>query len=361
MASNSFGNILRMTTWGESHGKAIGVVIDGFPSGIPIDEEMIQSALSRRAPGKNLYTSPRKENDRAEILSGIFEGVTTGTPISVIIYNHDQDSSKYESIKNLLRPGHANYTYLKKYGIFDYRGAGRSSGRETACRVIAGAIAKQLLHQFNIHVIAYVKQISEIEASIIECTMEEMQERTFASPVFCPDERAAEQMIEAIERIKQENDSLGGVVEFIAHGVPVGLGDPIYQKLEANLAVAMMSIPATKSFEIGAGFASIAMRGSQHNDEFVHDDGMIKTKTNHAGGVLGGISTGMPIVGRVGFKPTSSIMKEQNTVNIDGQQDSFFLPQGSRHDPCIVLRAVPVVDAMASFVLADAFLANQCR
>jgi chorismate synthase len=377
LASNSFGNIFRITTWGESHGKAIGVVIDGCPSGIPIDETILQTALALRAPGRNEYTSPRKENDHAEILSGVFEGVTTGTPISIIIYNHDHDSSKYEPIKHLLRPGHANYTYLKKYGVFDHRGGGRASARETACRVAAGAIAKQFLRRFNIDVMAYVKQIGFIEASIPECMWNRWgcginESRSFrnsieGSPVFCPDEEASMRMIKELEKSKEKGDSLGGIVEFVVHGVPVGVGDPIYQKLEANLASAMMSIPATKGFEIGSGMSSVTMCGSEHNDEFVkkeepdNDNDVnvnreIRTKTNHAGGILGGISNGMPVIGRVGFKPTSSIRLEQKTVDCEGREEMFVLPLGSRHDPCVAIRGVPVVEAMAALVLADAML-----
>jgi chorismate synthase len=360
MASNAFGNIFKITTWGESHGKAIGVVIDGCPAGIEIDENEINAALALRAPGRNPYTSPRTEADRAEILSGVFEGKTTGTPICIIIPNKDADSSKYEPIKDLLRPGHANYTYLEKYGIFDYRGGGRSSARETAARVAAGAIAKKFLEYNGIQLVAYLKQIGNAEAVIEVNNLELIRTLTHQSPVFCPDANATSAMTALIENAKMEGDSLGGIVEFIALSVPAGLGDPIYDKLEANLAHAMMSLPASKGFEIGTGFQSVLMRGSEHNDPFTKESGKVQTQTNYAGGTLGGISTGMPIIGRVAFKPTSSIMKSQETLKISGEQASFKIPTGSRHDPCVAIRAVPVVEAMAALVLVDAILLNRC-
>jgi len=361
MASNSFGNIFKITTWGESHGKAIGVVIDGCPAGLEIDESEINAALALRAPGRNPYTSPRTEADRAEILSGLFEGKTTGAPICIIIPNKDADSSKYEPIKELLRPGHANYTYLEKYGIFDYRGGGRSSARETACRVAAGAIAKKILEHNGIQLIAYIKQIGTVEAVIEANDVEHIRTLTYQSPVFCPDPQATSAMTALIEKAKIEGDSLGGIIEFIALSVPAGLGDPVYEKLEANLAHAMMSLPATKGFEIGSGFQSVLMPGSEHNDLFTRgESGEVQTQTNYAGGTLGGISTAMPIIGRVAFKPTSSIMKPQDTLTISGKQASFNLPVGSRHDPCVAIRAVPIVEAMAALVLVDAILLNRC-
>jgi chorismate synthase len=336
MASNSFGKMFKITTWGESHGKAIGVVIDGCPAGLELEERELHSALFVRAPGNSPYTSPRKEEDRAEILSGIFEGKTTGTPISILIPNRDVDSSKYEPIKEVLRPGHANFTYLQKYGIFDWRGGGRASARETACRVAAGFIAKKLLDFYGIHLTAYLKQIGGIDAA---------------------DEKALQALL---EQVMAEGDSLGGVVEFSASQVPVGLGSPIYGKLEAELALAMLSLPAAKGFEIGSGFEAGSMRGSLHNDPFVHDRGRVRTSKNDAGGILGGISTGMPIVGRVVFKPPSSIMKPQESLTLDGEKTSLHLPPGSRHDPCVAIRAVPVVEAMAALVLADAILLMRC-
>ncbi len=330
MASNSFGTLFRITTWGESHGKAIGVVIDGCPAGLPLTEEEVNTELALRAPGNSPYTSPRKEPDRAEILSGLFEGKTTGAPISIIIPNQDADPSKYAPIKELMRPGHANFTYLEKYGIFDYRGGGRASARETACRVAAGAVAKKFLAQFDITVTAYIHAIGDATTEA--------------------------EIIEALENIN--GDSLGGIVGCTVAGLPIGLGDPVYEKLEANLAKGMLSIPATKGFEIGAGFEAARMKGSEHNDGFTTDEsGNIVPASNHAGGTLGGISTGLPLNFRVAFKPTSSIAKPQPTVDMAGAPQTFELPPGSRHDPCVAIRAVPVVAAMAALTCADALLA----
>ncbi len=348
MTSNSFGNHFRITTWGESHGKAIGVVIDGCPAGHALSIEEINRELARRAPGKSPYTSPRKEPDQVEVYSGLFEGKTTGAPLSLIIPNQDADSSKYEPIKDLLRPGHANATYLQKYGIFDYRGGGRSSARETACRVAAGAVAKQLLKKQEIEIHAYIKEIGGIMAESPDPEHLPRQD----SPLFCCDPVARDKIIAALEAAIEEKDSLGGVIECVCH-VPPGLGDPLFEKLEANLAKAMMSLPATKGFEIGSGFAAARMKGSEHNDTFYEDNGKIKTKTNHAGGVLGGISTGMPLIFRVAFKPTSSIGKPQQTLTTQGAEVNFTLPEGSRHDPCVALRAVPTIEAMAAIVLIN--------
>lgn len=360
MAANSFGNIFRITTFGESHGKAIGVVIDGCPAGLPISDEEINAELLLRAPGRSPYTTPRKESDHGEIVSGIFEGKTTGAPICILIWNKDQDSSKYTPIKELLRPGHANYTYLEKYGIFDYRGGGRSSARETACRVAAGAIAKKILKHFNVSIAAYIKQIGPIVADISFSDIQTLREATYNDPVFCPDAASSAEMVVRLTKAMEEGDSLGGVIEFIALSLPAGLGDPVYEKLEANLAAAMMSLPATKGFEIGSGFQAASMKGSEHNDVFVSKGSHIETKTNFAGGTLGGISTGMPLVGRVAFKPTSSIKKPQDTVDLKGESHKFELPAGSRHDPCVTIRAVPIVEAMAALVLVDALLYNRC-
>lgn len=359
MASNTFGNIFKITTWGESHGKAVGVVIDGCPAGLEIDDAEINNALDSRRAGQNPYTSPRKEPDRAEILSGVFEGKTTGAPISIMIPNVDADSSKYEPVKDLLKPGHANFTYLEKYGIFDYRGGGRASARETACRVAAGAVARKLLALHEIDLIAYVKQIGTVEAKISNQSIDELRTLIKSNPLFCPEESATTQMMTLLEEMKNAGDSIGGIVEFRVDGLPSGLGDPVYEKLEARLAYAMMSLPASKGFEIGAGFKSITMQGSEHNDLFNHDSGKVQTTTNNAGGILGGITTGMPIVGRVAFKPASSIMKPQQTISRDGNNTTFQLPAGSRHDPCVAIRAVPVVEAMAALVVADALLANR--
>lgn len=330
MASNYFGTLFRITTWGESHGKALGVVIDGCPAGLEISEADINEELAKRAPGKHPHASPRKEPDRAEILSGVYEGKTAGTPISIIIPNQDADSSKYVPIKHLLRPGHANFTYLHKYGIFDERGGGRASARETVGRVAAGAVAQKWLKQVGIHISVSIDEVGGY--------------------------RNQDEIHQALERAIQEGDTLGAVLKGEVLGLPIGLGDPIYLKLEARLADAMLSIPASKGFEIGEGFASACMRGSEHNDIFFQEEEGIKTHTNHAGGTLGGISNGMPLIFRVAFKPISSIKKKQETVTMEGEKANFQLPEGSRHDPCVATRAVVVVKAMTALVLADAML-----
>ena len=359
MASNSFGNLFRITTWGESHGKAIGVVIDGCPAGLDLSEQDINQELALRAPGKNAFTTPRQEPDQAEIYSGVFEGKTTGAPLSIIIMNKDADSSKYQPIKHLLRPGHANFTYLNKYGVYDYRGGGRASARETACRVAAAAVAKKLLARYSVHTCAYLTAAGAIQASIPAMDIKQLKTATHASPIFCPESTAAEQIMQAITAAKTAGDSLGGVVEFIADGLPVGLGDPIYEKLEANLAKAMLSLPAAKGFEMGEGFRAAQMFGSTHNDLFVESQTGVMTQTNHAGGTLAGISTGMPLIGRVAFKPPSSIQKPQPTLDTSGQTTTVLqLPAGSRQDPCVAIRAVPIVDAMCALVLIDALLMN---
>ncbi len=362
MASNSFGLVFTITTWGESHGKALGVVIDGCPAGLPLSEEDINKELVLRQGGKSPYTTPRGEEDRAEIFSGVFEGKTTGAPISLVIFNKEADSSKYEPIKNLLRPGHANYTYLEKYGIFDYRGGGRSSARETVCRVAAGAVAKKILAHYGIQLVAYIKEIGGIAAKEQDISnIQFLREKMLQSPLFCPDPEATLQMIQKLDKVKEEGDSLGGVVELAATGLPPTLGDPVYEKLEANLAKAMLSLPATKGVEFGSGFAAARMKGSEHNDSFSLDEkGKVCTKTNFAGGTLGGISTGMPLQLRVAFKPTSSIKKAQDTLSTDKERATFLLPEGSRHDPCVTIRAVPIVEAMAALVLVDALLLGRC-
>ncbi|OGT23427.1 MAG: chorismate synthase [Gammaproteobacteria bacterium RIFCSPHIGHO2_12_38_15] len=361
MASNSFGNLFRITSWGESHGLAMGVVIDGCPAGVDLSEEEINHALSLRAPGRNSHVSARQEKDDAKIYSGVFEGKTTGAPISIIIFNKDADSSKYETIKNNFRPGHAHFTYLNKYGIYDYRGGGRASARETVCRVAAGAVARKILSLFSIEIIAYLSAVGNIQCKIPENKkINEFKKNIIENSVFCPDEAISKKIIQAISKAKKRGDSLGGVVEFIATGLPVGLGDPMYEKLEANLAKAMLSLPASKGFEVGEGFHAASMSGSTHNDLFVCSDGHIQTQTNHAGGILGGISTGMSLGGRVAFKPTSSIAKPQQTVDTQGQETILNLPEGSRHDPCVAVRAVPVVEAMCALVLVDALLMNRC-
>ncbi len=354
MGSHSFGSLFRITTWGESHGPAIGVVIDGCPAGLELSVEDLEVDLKRRAPGYLPLTSPRQEEDVPEILSGVFKGKTTGASISILIRNQNHDSAAYEGLEHLFRPGHAGFTYLAKYGIFDHRGGGRASGRETACRVAAGAVAKKVLNHWGIRCHAYLIQLGSIQARhLLEF------HRTYESPVYCPDAEASSCMVEALAKVKEEGDSLGGVVEFRAEGMPAGLGDPVYEKLEASLASAMLSIPASKGFEIGEGFQAAAMRGSEHNDRFTVQEGGIEPASNHAGGILGGISTGLPLIGRVAFKPTSSIRKPQETVTTAGEMATLKLSSTARHDPCLAIRAVPVVEAMVALVLIDAVLHNR--
>ncbi len=357
MASNSFGKIFRITTFGESHGPGIGVVIDGCPAGLPLTIQDIEAELAYRRPGKSPYTSPRAETDRPEIFSGLFEGKTTGAPIAILFRNEDVDSKPYEPLKELYRPGHANFTYLGKYGIFDYRGSGRASARETVARVAAGAVAKKLLAHYNISCTAFVAEIGGI--GIVPPDLTQLRQKTYSSPIFCPDEQAAEKIIARLTQIKEEKDSLGGVIGCIAH-IPLGLGEPIYSKLEAMLASAMLSLPATKGFEIGSGFSAAQMKGSEHNDAFdIDEEGHVHTVTNFSGGTLGGISTGSPLYFRVAFKPTSSIKKPQATVTLQGEKTTFQLSETAKQDPCVAIRAVPIVEAMTALVLADALLMNR--
>ena len=350
MPSNTFGRYFRVTTFGESHGPAIGCLIDGCPAGLEISIEEIAEALKKRAPGQNPWVSPRKESDTPEILSGLFEGRTTGAPLAIIIKNRDADSSKYAPISDLVRPGHADATYRLKYGTFDWRGGGRASARETAARVAAGAVAAKLLDNISIH--AYLKAVGGAEAHKVDLAHLEK------SAIFCPDPSQESSMIARIESVQKEGDSLGGIVEVRAQ-IPPGLGEPIYHKLESELGSAMLSIPASKGFEIGSGFGAASMKGSEHNDEPLHFGDTLETATNHAGGVLGGISTGMELVFRIAFKPTSSIAREQASIALSGEKAPFKLPVGSRHDPALCIRAVPVVEAMTRLVLADALLANR--
>ncbi|MHC1584662.1 MAG: chorismate synthase [Candidatus Syntropharchaeia archaeon] len=353
---NTFGRIFRVTTWGETHGEAVGVVIDGCPSGLELNEEDIQSELERRRPGQSDVTTSREERDRVKILSGIFEGKTTGTPISMIVENLDVDSKKYERLKNIIRPGHADFTYEKKYGIRDWRGGGRASGRETVGRVAAGAVAKKILSAEGIEVIGHVVEIGGIRAK--EMRIEEIRENTKKNAVKCADLHAAEKMEELIKKVKEEGDSVGGIVEVIALGVPPGLGDPIFDKLDAELTKALMSIGAVKGVEIGAGFRSARMKGSEMNDPFVIKNGKIRTETNNAGGILGGISTGEPIICRIAVKPTSSISKPQKSIDIEKMEEVEIEIEG-RHDPCICPRIVPVAEAMVALVIVDCYLRNK--
>ncbi len=346
--SSSFGHSFRITTWGESHGKAIGVVIDGCPPKIPLSEEDIQVELDKRKPGQSRITTSRKEGDKVEILSGVFEGQTTGTPISMIVMNEDHRSKNYDDIKNLFRPGHADFSYLMKYGIRDYRGGGRSSGRETVARVASGAVAKKVLSKYGIQVFAYTKSIGPLMAENIN--LKEIEN----NPVRCPDPFKAQLMEELILKVKKEQNSIGGIVEVVSYNVPHGLGEPIFDKLDADIAKGLMSIGAVKGVEIGDGFLLSSMTGDQSNDPFINQDGIIKTETNHAGGILGGISTGMPIIVRVAVKPTPSLSRPQKTTDIHGNET--IISTKGRHDPCIVPRIVPVIENMMALVLCDHFI-----
>jgi chorismate synthase len=354
---NTFGHLFRITTFGESHGGGVGVVIDGCPPRLEISEEEIQFELDRRRPGQSKITTPRKEDDRCEILSGVFEGLTLGTPISILVRNKDQRSQDYDEMAVKYRPSHADATYDAKYGIRNYQGGGRSSARETIGRVAAGAIAKKILRQVaGVEIIAYVKRIKDLEGVIDPETV--TLDQVESNIVRCPDWETAERMIDLIEQYRNQGDSLGGVVECVARRVPRGLGMPVFDKLEADLAKAVMSLPATKGFEIGSGFAGTLMSGSEHNDEFYIDDqGNIRTVTNRSGGVQGGISNGENILIRIAFKPTATIRKEQKTVTREG--DAVTLAAKGRHDPCVLPRAVPMVEAMVALVLCDHLLRQQ--
>lgn len=347
MSGNTYGEKFRVTTFGESHGKAIGVVIDGVPSKLKLTVEDIQKELDRRRPGQSIITTQRQEEDKAEILSGVFEGQTLGTPICIIVWNKEKRSEDYENIKNIFRPGHADFSYYSKYGIYDYRGGGRASGRETIGRVAAGAIAKKILAQHKIKIVAYTKSIAGIEAKKIDYA--EIEKNV----VRCPDANAAKKMVKKILEVQKTGDSVGGIIETVVQGCPPGLGEPVFNKLDAELAKAMLSIPAVKGFEIGSGFHSAEIYGSENNDEFYFDKKLkrIRTKTNNAGGVLGGITTGEDIVFRIAIKPTSSIALSQNTIGLDGITKKISIV--GRHDPCICPRVVPVAEAMTALVLIN--------
>ncbi len=355
MAGNSFGQIFKITTFGESHGKAIGVILDGCPAGLEIDESFIQSEMARRRPGQSAIVTQRKEADQIEILSGIFEGKTTGTPISMVIHNQDQRSKDYSHIADKFRPSHADFTYQKKYGLRDYRGGGRSSARETAARVAAGAIAKIYLKKQGVHVTGYVSQVGDIaiQKDYKKLDFENIEQ----TAIRCPDLETANQMIDLIKKIKKEGDTIGGVVSAVIEGCPVGLGEPVFDKLHADLAKAMLSINACKGFEYGSGFEGAKMRGSNHNDVFENKDGKISTSTNYSGGIQGGISNGMDIYFKVAFKPVATIIPEQNSINEAGEE--VIVSGKGRHDPCVVPRAVPIVEAMAALVIADFYLRNK--
>jgi chorismate synthase len=351
---NSYGTLFKISTFGESHGLAIGVVIDGCPAGLAIDEAFIQTELSRRKPGQSKITTQRKEDDTFKILSGVFEGKSTGTPIAIVIENQDQRSKDYGHIENTFRPSHADFTYQEKYGIRDHRGGGRSSARETAARVAAGAIAKLYLRKYQIEINAFVSQVGELKAphySLLDLS------KTEDNIVRCPDPAMAEKMIALIDQVRLDRDTIGGIVTCVIKNTPVGLGEPVFDKLHAELGKAMLSINAVKGFEYGSGFEGVQLRGSQHNDEFYNDQGKIRTKTNHSGGVQGGISNGEDIYFNVAFKPVATIMQDQQSVDKDGNE--AVVSGKGRHDPCVVPRAVPIVEAMAALVLVDFLLRNQ--
>lgn len=355
MAGNSFGELFRITTFGESHGKAIGVIVDGCPPNIQIDEEFIQSELDKRKPGQSKITTQRKESDTAQILSGTFEGKSTGTPIAILIPNEDQRSKDYSHIADKYRPSHADYTYQMKYGIRDYRGGGRSSARETAARVAAGAIAKLFLKQHGIEIFAHVSGVGEIESPNVDTSdLKNLLEIRESNIVRCADPATANEMISFIEKIRKNGDTVGGRISTIIRGIPAGLGEPVFDKLHAELGKAMLSINAVHGFEYGSGFEGSKMRGSEHNDIFTTENGKVVTKTNFSGGIQGGISNGMDITFKVAFKPVATIMRDQTTLNQQGEETT--ISGKGRHDPCVVPRAVIIVEAMAALVIADYLL-----
>lgn len=356
---NSFGHLFRITTFGESHGGGVGVIIDGCPPRLEISEAEIQVDLDRRRPGQSKITTPRKESDTCEILSGVFEGKTLGTPIAILVRNQDARSQDYDEMAVKYRPSHADATYDAKYGIRNWKGGGRSSARETIGRVAAGAIAKKILYQVaGVEIIGYVKRIQNLEGIIDPNTV--TLEQVESNIVRCPDTDCAEKMIDLIDQIRRNKDSIGGVVECVARNVPMGLGEPVFDKLEAELAKAVMSLPASKGFEIGSGFEGTLLTGSEHNDEFYLDEtGKLRTRTNRSGGVQGGISNGENIIIRAAFKPTATIGKEQNTVSNAGEETT--LAAKGRHDPCVLPRAVPMVEAMLAIVLCDHLLRFQAQ
>lgn len=353
MPGNTFGHIFRISTFGESHGGAVGVVLDGCPPGLEITEADIQPELDRRKPGQSRITTPRAEQDTIKILSGTFEGKTTGTPILMLAYNKDANPSDYNHLKNLYRPSHADFTYAAKYGLRDWRGSGRASARETLARVAAGAIAKKFLRsKIGIEILSYVEQVFDIRTEIdpTEVTLDMIE----SNIIRCPDQEKATDMIKLVEAVKAEGDSVGGIIRGIIRNVPAGLGEPVFDKLNSDLGKAMLSINAVKGFEIGSGFSCVTLRGSQHNDAFVPDKKGSRTRTNNAGGVLGGISNGEDILFRVAFKPVATISKEQDTVDINNKPTR--LSAAGRHDPCVLPRAVPIVDAMSALVIMDHYL-----
>ncbi|MCD0489479.1 chorismate synthase [Pedobacter sp. MC2016-14] len=358
MAGNTFGQLFKITTFGESHGQAIGVILDGCPAGLPIDLDFIQAELDKRKPGQSKITTQRKESDTVQILSGIFEGKSTGTPIALLIPNEDHRSKDYEHNKDVYRPSHADYTYDAKYGIRDHRGGGRSSARETAARVAAGAIAKMLLNHYGIQIFAHVSAVGTINApNLKSASIAELLELREENIVRCADPATAKQMIECIEVIKKDGDTIGGKINCIIQNCPAGLGEPVFDKLHADLGKAMLSINAVHGFEYGSGFSGSEMKGSEHNDVFLATDGAPKTLTNFSGGIQGGISNGMEINFTVAFKPVATIMHNQQTINAAGE--AAEIKGKGRHDPCVVPRAVVIVEAMAALVIADMLLRNK--
>lgn len=351
---NTFGNIFSLTTFGESHGEGVGGVIDGMPAGIAVDLDFIQSELDRRKPGQSKITTSRAEGDKVEILSGVFEGRTTGCPIGFLVRNTNQHSHDYENVRNVFRPSHADFTYTQKYGLRDHRGGGRSSARETISRVVGGAFAKLALRQLSIDVTAYTSQVGDIAIGkdYHQFDFTEIEK----NPVRCPDPEAAKRMEELILSVKADGDTIGGVITCVIKGCPVGLGEPAFGKLHAALGGAMLSINAVKGFEYGEGFAGVTQRGSEQNDIFFNDNGAISTRSNHSGGIQGGISNGQDIYFRVAFKPVATLLREQPTVDKDGCET--MLEVKGRHDPCVLPRAVPVVEAMAAMTILDYYLIN---
>ncbi|WP_194973367.1 chorismate synthase [Aquiflexum lacus] len=352
---NTFGKIFKISTFGESHGLGLGVVIDGCPAGLTIDEDFIRAEMQRRKPGQSKITTQRKEEDEFQILSGVFEGKSTGTPIGLVIMNTDQKSKDYSHISDKFRPSHADYTYFEKFGTRDYRGGGRSSARETAARVAAGSIAKMLLSHYGISVQAYVSQVGDLK---LEKTYQELDlNKTEDNIVRCPDQKTAERMIDYIDEVRKSRDTVGGIVSCVAKGVPPGIGEPVFDRLHAELGKAMLSINAVKGFEYGSGFEGVKMRGSEHNDAFYQDGDRVRTRTNHSGGIQGGISNGEDIYFNVAFKPVATIMQDQESVNESGE--TVTVSGKGRHDPCVVPRAVPIVEAMCALVLADYILISR--
>ncbi|MGV3560145.1 chorismate synthase [Larkinella arboricola] len=355
--SSTYGTLFKISTFGESHGAAIGVIIDGCPAGLEVDTAFIQSELDRRKPGQSRITTQRREKDEFQVLSGIFEGKTEGTPISLVIWNEDQRSKDYSHIAQQFRPSHADYTYQQKYGVRDYRGGGRSSARETAARVAAGALAKLLLQQQGVTIQAYVSQVGRLK---LETPYQQLElAKAEENAVRCPDPELAQQMFDYIDETRKQGDSVGGVVSCVVMGVPAGWGEPVFDKLHAELGKSMLSINAVKGFEYGSGFAGTELHGSEHNDQFYVDEGTghVRTTTNHSGGIQGGISNGEDIYFRVAFKPVATIMQDQDSVDVNG--NPVVVSGKGRHDPCVVPRAVPIVEAMAALVLADFYLRNK--